>query len=1408
VFTLRFLGKLTHLMMLDAHIPRLFVPYGSDVTTDGYGLPIVPDMYHQEIKQRRWDNWQDEKCIVLLGEPGSGKSTEFEHQAELLKSKGKHSFLVRIRDYRPGYSLGGLVAEQSSWMEWLNDRETDAYLFLDSVDEGRLQFDAVLRDIIDDIRNNLPYDRLKLRLSCRTRDWRDYTDRSDLTRLFPEKVSRTTQQPEPVTVLELLGLDAEAIFKQATSVLHHPEDFIRKAEQFHIIQLCSHPLLLEFLLAQFEDTSDLAPTRTEAYEKAIDRMSMEENPIHGEAIKGTLSPVERREIAAMIAVLSILNGNDSLYIAERDHPKQHGLDCYLADQRKKPLVETLNSKLFTGAGAGAFRFYHRSLAEFLAARFIDTRLKEGLSFLQIKPLLFTGSDKVPTPIRNTVSWLASFNSKARHACLKTDPTVVLEGDLSMFEVPEREQVIKALAKRYQDRTWQSHMTQFGVLGQGCSKSLLEDLLAKRNSLAVRIMALEIIEDAEVGYVSATLLGIALDGTENQAIRRRAIELIIATGSKEQKEALKPLLNLPTDQDRNYELAGTVLKGLFPELVTLDEAFGALRVSRDTNFIGNYFLFWHASFYERIRDEELPQALAHIYALIQSRSEEHWWEHDKRLLPELFSKLLVRLLNSRCDIVPSAVAPWFALFGETRVLRHAFEEGSSRQIETWLVDRPSMKRELLKLSLIRKPPTAKNNFSPWRDTPFPFVAWVGDDFDWLCDECSASTDTWQRHAFFQLALAVWTKNSFLPIDRFEKLENLALTFKECGNEWKRFLITPIDREERTFTRELASRKKEEKKRREENRAAARKNVPKIRTGALNWLTFFSSSMAQKSHEYFEHPNFSILDSEFGSAVSAAAQQGYSQAWRNISRASLEEIVQRINTNQVPWIAVVYSHAIEAEWASKRVDWSEVGDRQLKTAALIAIGYYESLPEWFESLYLSREAKVKEIMNDLMETEVNSESSHTRLCSKIRYSKILKSELVDYLCRFFLSHPVPKNQYVLETMLNGVIQQPRARAVTSVGEHARKHWCTYLASRSKPIMYPMVLLAAWWYLDWHTAWRFLVEEVLVGRSWKRRVAHFMGAVSRVCTTHELPHEWPPGISTDASAALVPYLYLVVPPAKDPDTRGVHIVDASRHLVRLRDIIVNRVAGGKASIVRDAFLGWASNLIFSYHKDWFLNVLDDIERKITDESWQPATPDHIRRVITGNARIVRNTADLNTLLVDICENELRERLADDASIVPLLWERAKRAGRRPRNEKVLQVVLANQLKFLLHSKPTVFAREPELFDEKKPEFRISSLLPDNKSVHIPIEVKQAFSKQVWSAPSKQLVEKYMRQPSVNFGAYFVGWYGNRGVPRHPETKKKFTDPVEFQDVLQEYVDAGLSKTEKRGKRVTVFVYDVRVD
>lgn len=104
-----------------------------------------------------WNSWADlleRRRVVLLAEASSGKSEEFTNQQAALEAAGKIAFFMRIEELADQGFEDALEAHSADRFKSWVDSTDEAYFFLDSVDEARLNqksFEMALKRFARDL---------------------------------------------------------------------------------------------------------------------------------------------------------------------------------------------------------------------------------------------------------------------------------------------------------------------------------------------------------------------------------------------------------------------------------------------------------------------------------------------------------------------------------------------------------------------------------------------------------------------------------------------------------------------------------------------------------------------------------------------------------------------------------------------------------------------------------------------------------------------------------------------------------------------------------------------------------------------------------------------------------------------------------------------------------------------------------------------------------------------------------------------------------------------------------------------------------------------------------------------------------------------------------------------------------
>ena len=99
-------------------------------------------------KTLTWEDVLAKRCSVVFGEAGTGKSAEFRATASAVIAAGKLAFLLPIEAVAQRGVVRSLDLKSGDrFGRWQQQPTTDAWLFLDAVDEAKLK-GQVLSDVL------------------------------------------------------------------------------------------------------------------------------------------------------------------------------------------------------------------------------------------------------------------------------------------------------------------------------------------------------------------------------------------------------------------------------------------------------------------------------------------------------------------------------------------------------------------------------------------------------------------------------------------------------------------------------------------------------------------------------------------------------------------------------------------------------------------------------------------------------------------------------------------------------------------------------------------------------------------------------------------------------------------------------------------------------------------------------------------------------------------------------------------------------------------------------------------------------------------------------------------------------------------------------------------------------------
>lgn len=456
--------------------------------------------------------------VVLLGEPGIGKTTVFETEAT-----NENAAIMKVRDLMTSKVLpqGGT-------------------LFLDGLDEYRVDGEKAnkVHDLAQAI---LACNVDRWRLSCRSEDWRKAADSDPIQR-------RAANQK--IVVAQLLPLnseEAEAVLK----VLGDPDPkvFLKKAEDLGAAGFIESPLSLKLLHKAVSHSGAWPSKRIDLFSSAVERLSFETNDEYKQIERA--SPVQIIDIASRACLILLLSGSRALWRSNGQPPAEDGdsrayLSDYLLELNRQHLSDALDTALFRGEGE-SFEPMHRTIAEYLAGRDLAQVVigKYGRAAFPLSRALalITGPDGLPpTELRGLFGWFATHLSHLGDALgaarlIRQDAGAVLAyGDAAIFNKANRIEILNNLDRNdpYFRMSDVGDTAIGGLAGEDLVEEFAKILNDQSDGTHRMLTVFEALKSGPpVFSLSPLMLSISLDPARSEWQRRNAMDvtLHIASDSK-------------------------------------------------------------------------------------------------------------------------------------------------------------------------------------------------------------------------------------------------------------------------------------------------------------------------------------------------------------------------------------------------------------------------------------------------------------------------------------------------------------------------------------------------------------------------------------------------------------------------------------------------------------------------------------------------------------------------------------------------------------------------------------------------------------------------------------------------------------------------------------------------------------
>lgn len=316
---------------------RFWCPWDKPISFADDGFVYDPEsdfgtIFNREL--RTLDCTQQVPCLILLGEPGLGKSQSLREYLVVLESakdSSRQVIYLDLKDFGSDAAITRGLFESRAFQQW-KDGEEALYLLIDSFDEVLLTIESLSGYLTRELRalavpklplsaspksskpaqpvadrmemkdtassvavlRSSPVNRLFLRIACRPAVWPSSLT-SDLRGIFSE---------QGVAVWRLAPLRKRDV--EVAAARNGVGDFTREVISRGVVSFATKPITLKALLNLYKSNRALPDSKYDIYEELCRVACTESSASRRERQKtGRLTPQERVSVAARIAALMV-----------------------------------------------------------------------------------------------------------------------------------------------------------------------------------------------------------------------------------------------------------------------------------------------------------------------------------------------------------------------------------------------------------------------------------------------------------------------------------------------------------------------------------------------------------------------------------------------------------------------------------------------------------------------------------------------------------------------------------------------------------------------------------------------------------------------------------------------------------------------------------------------------------------------------------------------------------------------------------------------------------------------------------------------------------------------------------------------------------------------------------------------
>jgi len=1320
---------------------------------------------NERTAARRISAFLTQPNIVLLGDPGAGKSHTFRELAT---------------------ACGGRYLTARAFLT-LPVRNTGEVLFIDGLDERRGGRGD--RDTVDALAAKLiEADPAAVRISCRVADWLGQSDLVSLEPFFEGRGGMVVLALEMLTPGERRAVLIDNGMSQTEA-----DALLREAEERGLAEFLDNPQNL-LLLRRAVQSGAWPATRRDLFELATQLMLQEQNSERARTGSGVYTGEELRLPAGAAVAARLISDIEAISLADQEGaetiPSYRTLPFFEPDRT----IAALGRRVFAaGPMPESVDYVHRTTAEYLGAAWLAHAIRAGLPIGRVVALM--GVDGHPTPeLRGLHAWLAVHLPEHAERLIDADPYGVLTyGDAASLSQTLCTRLVRALGQLSSTNPW----FRAGNYGSPAISAL------SRADMVDEFRAVLRSSDAGFGLrgivVEAAALGAPLPALRDDLAR---VLETVTLPYMERHFALMGLLRLGDNGKASVLHAcravfGTDLTSLRLRAEAIGRLYGDpfapadvsrltddIRSSADETDIG---VLWNLS--SRLPVADLPAVLDAIQTSARDASVErrNVWE-----VAAFFDRALLRLLEAPDVIDPARLRAWLK---KRRAFEHAYSSSNSDELKAALRARPERLEGILTHFLASFVPDDHRwlNLSRFREAVF-FEIGPDQLIEGMLTAMAAEPVGSPRGLFFyEAALSLSyqaTKGQYAFARVYEMADNrpdlAAVRTRSVSSDLPEGYLDTIGRR---AARDADSTDDPDSLRRDFARDAGA-----IASGAhLNGL-IWAARVYLGIFRDVDHaaPPETRFDPILGDALAGMALDGLVAALNRTDAPSLQDVIDLAVQHQYMNVWHVYIAGL-SERFRRTSNLEGVPDEFLR--AMLAFDLTNPVTErdgnkvtwmqhaWKQFLLRERPELVREAYEAVARAKMTRGEQHPNGMRELLTDEALAAFRESVALGLLRDFP-NANTFPLHELLMAALGLPAAHgALLAVADR--------VLGDAAPVDQAQRDL---WLV---TAWLLSPDrygDTLHGTAQSRPEIIFD---LRDFTGYSRRESSPgPILSLGQIEFAVRLAGSLYPPAGYPS--GVfggdrNAWDASEYVRGL----VNGLSANPTQAATDALSRLESAPILAAYRPEIQHALANQRARRREAEYD--RPDWSRTVRALDNKQPATVTDLHAVLVEHLD-DLRKRIrTENTDIYRMFWN-LDGHGRlvSPRPEEACRDDLITLLRQRLA--PLGISLEPEGHMAGDRRADISVAMPARK---ILCEIKRDYHPDVWTAPDGQLERFYAHDPeALGFGIYLVFWFGDgrpSAIPLPPDGRPRPNSAAEMEAMLRARLPTD------RAARTAIIVIDV---